>query len=112
MLPLLQSLWRPKRPPISVLPLVPLVFLILKPSLGHKQRGILILPHCLLHLPTALAHTRAQRRLGGLKGVFASWVVQQYVMHPLTISGADIGLLYEEGETIKKEKGEGKDGRK
>ncbi len=80
-------------------------FLILKPSLGHKQRGILILPHCLLHLPTALIHTRAQRRPGGFKGVFESWVVQQYVMQPLTISGADIGLLYEEGETMKRKEG-------
>jgi hypothetical protein len=80
-------------------------YLILKPSLGHKQRGILILPHCLLHLPTALTHVSSQVRPGGSKGVFETWVVQAYVKEPLCLSGLDLALLWEEGEEMKEKEG-------
>lgn len=76
-------------------------FLIFKPSLGHKQRGIKILPRCSLQFAAACSWVQSQMRPGGLKGRFETWVVQEYCMQPLTLSGMDIGLIWEHGEKWK-----------
>lgn len=76
-------------------------FLIFKPSLGHKQRGIKILPRCSKQFATACSWVQSQVRPGGLKGIFETWVVQEYCMQPLVVSGMDIGMIWEHGEKWK-----------
>jgi hypothetical protein len=81
-------------------------FLILKPSLGLKQHGILIFPRCASHLPSALSHVSNLIRPGGLKGRYETWVVQEYVREPLCLSGLDLGMCWgsQQDEWMKDEK--------
>ena len=64
-------------------------YIILKPSNGQQQRGILICQRLLSNKELIYNHCTSELK----GGPYYSWVVQKYIMNPLCLSGLKLGSL-------------------
>lgn len=67
-------------------------WLIIKPARGQQQRGIMVVQRDKENLYKVVKHMQSTEHPGG---PYSLWVIQEFVTHPLCVSGRDIGKYWD-----------------